>query len=104
MDSMLKVSSPNPRQQVLYKLFENSVAKLDSIFDEIEQTKEMQEPYEKRRKKTKLVFGKASDNQLSIDKPCKIGIEGKIEAVSINKVELYNALASSIILGVKCPQ
>ena len=99
MDSMFKISSPNPRQQVLYKLFENSVAKLDSIFDEIEQTKEMEEPYEKRRKKTKLVFGKASDNQLSIDKPCKIGIEGKIEAVTINKVELYNALASSIILG-----
>ncbi len=99
MDSMFKINSPNPRQQVLYKLFEDSIAKLDSIFDEIEQTKEMEEPYEKRRKKTKLVFGKASDNQLSMDKPCKIEIGGKVETVSINKVELYNALASSIILG-----
>jgi len=99
MDSMFKTSAPSSRQQILYKLFKDSIEKLDSVLQEIEQTKEIEEPYEKRRKKTKLVFGKAKDNQLSMDESCKIKISGISEDVSINKVELYNALASSIILG-----
>ena len=97
IESVLELSTP--RQKVLAKLVKDSIEKLDSIFQEIEQTKKIEEPYEKRRKKTKLVFGKAKDNQLSIDKSCKIEIEGVPEVVSINKIELYNALASSIILG-----
>ena len=99
IDSISKIGSPSPKKQTLYKLFEDSVAKLDSILHKIEQTKKIEEPYEKRRKKTKLVFGKASDNQLSMDQSCKIKIEDKPQVVFINKIEFYNALASSIVLG-----
>jgi len=97
IESVLELSTP--RQKVLANLVKDSIEKLDSIFQEIEQIKKVEEPYEKRRKKTKLVFGKASDNQLSMDESCKIEIDDVPEIVSINKVELYNALASSIILG-----
>lgn len=57
------------------------------------------EQSEVRRKKTKLVFGDASDNQLSIDKTFDIKIDDEIKQVKINKADLYNALTSSIILG-----
>ncbi len=97
MESVLELSTP--RQEMLDNLVKDYLEKLDSSFQEIERTKKIEEPYEKRRKKTKLVFGNAKDNQLSMDKSCKIEIEGVPEAVSINKTELYNALASSIILG-----
>jgi uncharacterized protein YdaU (DUF1376 family) len=97
IESVLELSTP--RQKVLANLVKDSIENLDSIFQEIEQTKKVEEPYEKRRKKTKLVFGKASDNQLSMDESCIIEIDDVSEVVSINKVELYNALASSIILG-----
>ncbi len=99
IDSISKIGSPSPKKQTLYKLFEDSVGKLDSILHKIEQIKKIEEPYEKRRKKTKLVFGKASDNQLSMDQSCKIKIEDTPQVVFINKIEFYNALASSIVLG-----
>ena len=49
IESVLELSTP--RQKVLAKLVKDSIEKLDSIFQEIEQTKKIEEPYEKRRKK-----------------------------------------------------
>lgn len=100
LEEIRQASKSNEKgEKALYQHAKNTIKKLDAIFHKIEKNKKVKEPYEKRRKKTKLVFGKASDNQLSMDKPCKIQIDGTTETVSINKPELYDALASSIILG-----
>ncbi|MFQ3307110.1 MAG: hypothetical protein ACI8ZF_000350 [Candidatus Midichloriaceae bacterium] len=53
----------------------------------------------KDRKKTKLVLGKAEENQLSIDGGFEIEIDGKEKKIKVNKKELYDALAASIVLG-----
>ena len=67
--------------------------------DETANNENPKEQSEVRRKKTKLVFGDASDNQLSIDKTFDIKVDDEIKKVKINKADLYNALTSSIILG-----
>ena len=73
LNKMRPIKSSSPKEKNLYKEAENSIRNLDVIFHKIEENRntQIEVSYEKRRKKTKLVFGKASNNQLSIDKPFK---------------------------------